>query len=141
MKNIMLLILLAASAQAKFLFWGSNVTVTVSPTSATIPYNQRQNITAKVTGRGGAQGVQWSTSAGTLSGSGTSVSFIPPMACGVATVIAISKADPSRSAKATITVIQIAPRTMTLQPSSANISAGQSVQFSATQTGGCPGTF
>lgn len=142
MKKLVLLLLLVMSLQAKILFFGrgNTLTVTVSPPTATIPYNQPQTITATLQGKGGAQGVQWSTSAGTLVGatSGTnSVSFIPPMGCGVATVMAIAKANTTVTAKATITVIQIAP--LAVRPASANITAGQSVQFNA--TGGCPAKF
>lgn len=122
------------------LLGASKITVTVSPTVSTTSFLHSVTLPATVKGKGGAEGVMWSTSAGTLIGAtsgSSSVTFIPPMACGVATVIAMAKADPSKSATAKITVIEDQP--LSVQSPKATVQPGQSIQLSA--QGGCPGKF
>ena len=98
------LALLAIPGLAFAGWFSSGPTVTISPTTATTNYMQRVNLTVKITGKGGAEGVIWATSAGTIVPGSGGATFIPPMACGVATVTAVAKANSSKTATAKITV-------------------------------------
>lgn len=78
------------------------VSISVSPTSATVPSGQTQQFTATVTGSSNTA-VAWSASAGSISSSGL---FTAPATSSniSATVTATAQADATKSAQATVTV-------------------------------------
>jgi uncharacterized protein YjdB len=76
------------------------VSVTISPTSVTLLSGRTRRFTATVSGTSNT-GVTWSTTGGTISSSGF---LTAPQTPGIYTVTATSKADPTKSASAIVTV-------------------------------------
>jgi hypothetical protein len=105
------------------------ITVTISPSSASIQSNATQQFTAIVTGTSNTA-VTWSASAGTVSASGL---YTAPNTAGSYTVTATSAADSTKSASVHVTVTM--PIAVTISPSSASIQTGATQQFTATVTG------
>ncbi len=79
------------------------VAIAITPTTATVGAGLSQEFTSTVTNTTNTA-VTWTTSGGTLTGTGTTVGWTAPAAAGSFTVTAASVADPSKSAAATITV-------------------------------------
>ena len=80
-----------------------DVVVVVSPTSVTLAPSASQAFTATVTGSSDTS-VSWSSTCGTIVGSGSSVTYIAPGASTNCTVTATSTAEPTRSASASVQV-------------------------------------
>lgn len=125
------------------------ITVTVSPTAASVGLGQTQTFTATVGGTPNL-GVTWTLTQGgiacapgcgtispTSTTSGTPTTYTAPAAMptqgATVTITAISAADASKSASATITLTQSVG--ITISPSTASVPVGQTQQFSATVTG------
>ena len=116
------------------------ITVTISPTAATVPPGGQQQFAATVTGTSD-KSVTWNVTGmgciayycGTITSRGLyttpSAAPNPP----VVTVTAYSHADPSKSASATVTLS--VPIVVTVSPGSVQLVVGQQQQFSATVTG------
>lgn len=79
------------------------VTISVSPGSASMQVGGTQSLSASVSGTANT-GVSWTSSGGTLSGVGLSVTWNAPQVAGTYTVIVTSQADPTKSATASIRV-------------------------------------
>ena len=81
------------------------------------------------------QQVAWSTNLGSISPSGlyTSPAAIPTAQAAVVT--AISAADPTKSASASVTVNPAAPVSISINPQTSTLTAGQSLQFTTSVTG------
>lgn len=107
------------------------VSVSMSPASATVSVGGSTSFTATVSGTD-TKTVQWTASAGTIVPSGNSATWTAPVASGSYKVTATSTADPSRSASATITVPQIG---LTVSPSSSTVGFGGSQTLTASITG------
>jgi Glycosyl hydrolases family 39/Bacterial Ig-like domain (group 2) len=113
------------------------VLVGVSPASATVAVNQKQQFTATVSGATNPS-VTWSvdnvlggsSTMGTVSSSGL---YTAPAAAGQHTVTATSVQDPTRSASAQVTV-KANPVAVSVAPSAATLAPGQTQQFQATVT-------
>ncbi len=111
------------------------ITVSVTPQNAQVTAGTKQQMTAMVTGTTNTA-VTWS-----ISGSGsinTSGLYTAPAAANVyspisVTVTAKSKANPTISGTATLTVVL--PVVITVSPANATLSIGATQQFSATVTG------
>jgi hypothetical protein len=103
----------------------------VSPTEVALPAGGSQAFTAIVTGTSDTT-VDWATSAGTITGTGSTVGYTAPMAAGAYEITATSRADPTRSASARVIVSEVA---ITLDPASASLTTGESRAFTATVTG------
>lgn len=114
----------------------SQVTVQVSPTSATVASGATQQFSAIVSGSTNT-GVTWSTSAGSISSSGlltaptvTSTSYV--------TITATSAASVDAKASATVTVnppTSTTGITVSVNPTSATVTSGGTQQFLATVSG------
>jgi len=120
---------------------GSEVTVTINPTNATLVAGQQQTFTATVNNASN-QAVIWSVDGVTGGNSNTGIissagAYVAPTALGSHVVTVSSVQDPTESASAAVNV-NAAPAngdfSMTSSPSSATISAGQSAQFTLTVT-------
>ncbi len=115
----------------------NKVVVTVSPATATIAATTAITLIASVTGTNN-QAVTWIATAGTITGTGLTVSFTAPATAGTVTVTAKS-ADPSgATGTATITVTATPIKTdvaISLLPSNSNMLGGDSQPFAATVTG------
>ena len=115
--------------------------VSVSPSSATMQIGDTRQLSATVVASAGiATTVTWSSSDNskvTVSAAGLATA----VAASGAQVCATSTADASKQACATITVpAPVAPIAVSISPSSASLTVGQALQFSATVTGGPAGT-
>ncbi|MGD0777611.1 MAG: DUF2341 domain-containing protein, partial [Candidatus Solibacter sp.] len=120
-----------------FAFVGSvsgPVTISVNPQSGTLTAGQTLSITATVTGTTNLQ-VGWSLAPGgigNVSSTGVYTAPTPIPAQQTVTVIATSAADSTKTATTTISLL---PVTISVNPPTATIAAGQGVQFAATVTG------
>ena len=88
------------------------VKVGLSPASATLPSNQKQQFTATVSGTSNT-GVTWSAAAGSVNANGL---YTAPAVTTQTNVIvtATSKADSSKSASATVTVDPVSTQPLTI---------------------------
>lgn len=120
------------------------ISVTISPTSATVSAGGTQQFQATVTGSTNTA-VQWEVNqtpggnspTGTISSSGlyTAPATTTPLQV---TVTAVSQANTSKSASAPVTVNPIntpPPITVTVSPTTANLAVSTNQQFTATVTG------
>jgi hypothetical protein len=107
------------------------VSVTISPTSATVGAGGTVSLTAQVANATNPA-VTWSTTGGTLTESGASATLTAPVRGGTVTVTATSAADPQRSASAAITVTPVA---VTLSAPTTALMRGQPVTLTASVTG------
>ncbi len=109
------------------------VSVTVSPSNVTMEAGQTQLFSVVVTGTSNTS-VTWSISpnVGTISSIGLYAAPALVSSRQVVTVTATSAADPSKSGTATVT---LNPVSITVDPHSATLRAGESQQFNATVTG------
>jgi putative Ig domain-containing protein len=111
----------------------AGITVSVTPTTASVSSGSTQQFNATVTGTSNT-GVTWKASSGTLSGSGL---FTAPQVQNntTVTVTATSVADTNAHATATVTVTPLAGIKVSLTPTSASVAPSAQVQFTATVTG------
>jgi trimeric autotransporter adhesin len=107
----------------------TQVSVGVSPTSASIQTGGQQQFSASVSGTTNTA-VTWTASGGSVSSNGL---YTAPSSGGTYTVTATSAADTSKSASATVTVSQ--PIAVSLSPTSVNLQTGGQQQFSASVSG------
>jgi len=116
------------------------VSVIVSPAAATLSANQTQQLTATVTGGSGNTAVNWSISpnVGTIGAAGLYTAPASITTQQLITVTAISAADATKSASASMTLL--APVSVMLSPAAATLSANQTQQLTATVTGGSGNT-
>ena len=112
---------------------GSNPNTTISvviyPGSASIPVSGVINFTAVVYNFTSNSSVNWTSSAGTFSGS----VFTAPSTTGTVTVTAASQEDKSKSATVTVTVGAAQP--ITVSPAAVSIPAQGTQTFTASGTG------
>lgn len=106
----------------------ATVTIAITPASATLDGGGTQLFTATVT-NGSTNDVTWTSSGGTLTGTGNSRTFTAPTTGGPFTVTATSVADASKSASATVTLRAV---TVAVSPATVTVAAGGTQEFSAT---------
>lgn len=82
----------------------AEVSVSLSPKSATLAPGESRDFTAEVSGSDA--GVRWRASGGSVAGEGLTVTYTPPAEAGDYTLSATSVADESASASAIITVTE-----------------------------------
>lgn len=110
----------------------NGVSVSISPTSASLNGGGTQPFTATVTGSSNTA-VTWSlTGPGTLSTSGLYTAPVTISNQTTATVKATSQADTTKSASAVVT---LNPVVVSISPTSATLNGGGTQQFKATVTG------
>ncbi len=109
--------------------------ISIDPTSATLDPGATQRFTATVIGMPDTS-VDWSVAEGDAGGSvdghGT---YSAPAAAGTYHVVAASHAVPSLTASAEVTVRPPKAVRVAIEPTSADVAAGGSVQFAATVSG------
>lgn len=115
---------------------GQPITVTVSPSSVTLPAGGQQAFAASLTGTS-ETAVTWTASSGSITADGV---YTAPSEAGAAQVTATSQADPSKSASATVTITAAASGggeavRVAVSPSSVTVETGARQQFTATVTG------
>jgi len=109
----------------------TTVAVVIDPTAASLAPGQGQAFSATVTGSADTS-VIWSTTCGTIVGSGATIAYQAPEATGTCLVTATSVVDPERSATATVTVDVIG---IALDPPSTEAFTLQTRRFTATVVG------
>jgi hypothetical protein len=117
-------------------------TITVTPSSAQVSPGAKKQFTAAVTGTSSPL-VIWSLSGSGCSGitcgsiTGTGLYTAPASAPNppIVAVTATLVSDPTRSASATVTISTGAPVSVSISPTSAQLSTGGQRQFTATVTG------
>jgi hypothetical protein len=82
---------------------GAVVSVSVEPSTVTLPTNGTQSFTATVTGSIDT-GVMWSATCGSVSGTGNTITYTAPATSASCAVTARSSADPTKSGTADVTV-------------------------------------
>ncbi|WP_248358158.1 right-handed parallel beta-helix repeat-containing protein [Anaeromyxobacter oryzae] len=112
------------------------IAVTVKPATASVVAAGTVQLTATVTGSTDTA-LTWSVLEGTAGGMvSASGLYTAPATAGTYHVVATSHADPSKSATATITVTAAsAPIAVTMNPTTASLLTGGTVQLTATVTG------
>jgi uncharacterized protein YjdB len=114
------------------------VAISISPTTATLDACMGRVFTASVTNTSNTA-VTWTiTEAG--GGTVTGGAYIAPTAAGTYHVVAVSQADPSKTATATVTVGAEKVLSVTVAPGSGTVSATGTLAFAATVTTTC-GSF
>lgn len=110
---------------------GGSITVAVNPSTLSLSPGASYAFSATVTGAS-SSAVNWSVQEGSVGGSVTSGGlYVAPAIAGTYHVVAISQADPSKSATATVTV----PIVVSVSPSSATITIGDTLPLTATVKG------
>ena len=115
-------------------FTVADVSISLSPTTATLVVGAGQTFVATVTGATNTA-VNWSVQeagGGSVTAGGD---YTAPGTPGTYHVVATSQADPSRSATATVTVNAAPVVSVSLSPPSASVLVGQTQSFTATVTG------
>ena len=107
----------------------SNVSVTVSPTAASLQAGQQAQFTATVSGTNNTA-ITWTASGGTVTSGGQ---YTAPSSAGTYTLTATSVADSSKSASAVVTVSQ--PVSISVSPDTASLQTGGQQQFTAYVSG------
>ena len=109
----------------------SNVSLTVSPTTASLQPGQQTQFIATVNGTTNTA-VTWRASGGTVTSGGQ---YTAPSLAGTYAVTATSAADSSKSASAVVTVSQPIQVSISVSPTTANLQTGGQQQFSAAVSG------
>src|SRR6202166_1777591 len=109
----------------------NSVSVSVSPTTASLQVNQQKQFAASVSGSTNTA-VTWAASGGTITSGGL---YTAPSSAGTYTVTATSAADSTKSASAVVTVSQPAQVSVSLSPTTASLSTGAQKQFTASVSG------
>ena len=107
------------------------VSVSVSPTSVALLFAEQQQFTAYVSGTGNTAAT-WSASGGTVTTAGL---YTAPSLAGTYTVTAVSVADPTKSAFATVGVSPPPPIVVTISPVTVVVPEKAQQQFVATVSG------
>jgi hypothetical protein len=114
---------------------GQGVAVSLTPSLVTMRPGAQQEFAATVTGTADTS-VSWSVLEGSAGGSITNGLYTAPASTGVYHVAALSQADTTKLAVATVTVSTSAPVvTVEISPASASTSIGEVLQFTATVSG------
>ena len=112
--------------------WHSrNVSVTVSPTTASLQTGKQAQFTATVSGTHDTA-VTWTASGGTVTSSGL---YTAPSAAGTYKVTATSVANSDKSASAVVTVSQPIRISISVSPTTASLASGGTQQFTASVSG------
>jgi hypothetical protein len=109
----------------------TSVSVTVSPTTASLQVAQQKQFAAAIGGTTNTA-VTWTASGGTVTSSGL---YTAPSSAGTYTVTATSAADSTKSASAVVTVSQPVQVSVSISPTTATLSTGAQKQFTASVSG------
>ena len=108
------------------------ITVSVSPSTASVVEAETQKFTATVANDSANGGVTWTATAGTFSAaqtaSGTATTWTAPGTAGPVTITATSVTDTGATSTATVQVVQI---TVSVAPIGAQIAEGETQDFTA----------
>ncbi|MDP2816444.1 MAG: MBL fold metallo-hydrolase [Rectinemataceae bacterium] len=106
----------------------TNVSVSVSPASASLTANGTKQFAATVVGST-TTSVTWTCTGGSITNTGL---YTAPSIAGNYTVTAVSVADATKSASAAVTVTPMATVSVAINPTSASLLAAGKQQFTAT---------
>jgi len=108
------------------------VSLTVSPTTATLVAGQPQTFAATVSNDGTTPGVTWTASVGSITAAGV-YTAPTPVGAASATITATSKTDPTKSSAVTVTLTPVS--TVTISPGTVTLIGGASATFTPVVTG------
>ncbi len=109
----------------------SSVSVSVSPTTASLQVGQQKQFAATVSGTSNTA-VTWKASGGTITSGGL---YTAPSSAGTYNVTATSAADSTKSASAVVTVSQPTQVSISISPSTVTLSTGGQEHFTASVSG------
>src|SRR5271169_3062411 len=109
----------------------ANVSLSVSPSTASLQTGGQQQFTASVSGTSNTA-VTWSVSGGTVTTRGL---YVAPSAAGTYTVTAVSAADSTKSASATVSVSAPQAISISISPTTVAMPQKWQQQFAATVSG------
>jgi Bacterial Ig-like domain (group 2) len=109
----------------------TQVSISVSPSTASLQTGGQQQFTAYVSGTSNTA-VTWSASSGTVTNSGL---YVAPRAAGTYTVTAVSAADTTKSASATVSVSAPQAISVSISPTTVAMPQKWQQQFAATVSG------
>jgi hypothetical protein len=107
------------------------VSISVSPTTASLASGGNQQFTAYVSGTSNTA-VTWSATGGTITTGGL---YVAPSAAGTYTVMAVSGADTTKSASAIVSVSAAQTISVSISPASLSMAQNGQQQFAATVSG------
>ena len=107
------------------------VSISVSPNTSSLSTGGQEQFAANVSGTSNTA-VTWSASGGTVSTTGL---YVAPGAAGTYTVVAVSAADPTKSASAAVSVSAPAPISVSVSPNTVAMPQKWQQQFAATVSG------
>ena len=110
-----------------------DIAITVDPATATLRTGESASFTATVLGTDDTN-VTWTTTCGTLTGDGTTITYTAPNDTGTCTLTATSQADPNANATATISV-EVTAVSITIDPADAEAFPTQTRTFTAAVVG------
>jgi uncharacterized protein YjdB len=110
----------------------SVTSVTISPTTANVATGGTEQFSATVQGTVTNKSISWSTNSGTITSAGVFTAASTP---GTATITVTSLADPTKTAKAVVTIAAPVVNSVTISPTTASIATGATQQFSASVSG------
>jgi hypothetical protein len=119
------------SASATVTVSQPQVSISVSPNTASVSTGGQEQFAANVSGTSNTA-VTWSASGGTVSTTGL---YVAPGTAGTYTVVAVSAADPTKSASATVSVSAPAPISVSVSPNTVAMPQKWQQQFTATVSG------
>lgn len=107
------------------------VAISVAPATVVVDAGASQRFAATVANASDSA-VTWTTTGGTISGTGTAISWLAPETAGSYSITATSVTDPSKSVSASITV---APTIVSMTPDTLTLGAAESRTFVASISG------
>ena len=109
----------------------TTVSLTLSPTNASLQPGQQAQFTATVSGTSNSA-VNWATSGGTISSNGM---YKAPSVAGTYTLTATSAADPTKSSSAAVTVVAQPQVSISISPATSSLQGGGQQLFVAVISG------
>lgn len=109
--------------------FAQDAVVSIEPGGATLAFGASQDFTATVAGT--SDGVAWSASCGSITGSGPTITYTAPLEAGSCTLTATSVADPT--AQASVVVLVVSPiDTVTIDQRAVALTVGSSIMLTVT---------
>ena len=113
------------------------IQVTVTPSVVVLAPGGERTFEAMVTGTSD-DGVDWTASCGTVTGSGASMTYVAPAEAGSCLVTATSTADPTKRFQSSVVVEE--PTRVSIDPNEATLKVGATQTLTATVTGSSGGS-
>jgi len=113
------------------------IQVTVTPSVVVMAPGGERTFEASVTGTSDV-GVDWTSTCGTVTGSGSPITYVAPAQAGSCLVTATSTADPTKRFQSSVIIEE--PTRVSIDPSEVTLKVGATQSFTATVTGSSGGS-